>query len=68
MNDSTNAHRFKIKGFILRSTHCRTDDSLAADKVSHPRRSREVVAVGGWELMEATAGQGWPALPRVRGN
>ena len=37
MNDSKTGHPFKIKESERRSTHCRSsDDSLVADKVSHP--------------------------------
>ena len=35
MNDSMTAHQFKIKEPNGWSTHCRTDDTLAADGVSH---------------------------------
>ena len=36
MNDSMTAHQFKIKETNGWSTYCRTDDTLAADGVSHP--------------------------------
>ena len=36
MNDSMTAHQFKIKEPNHRSTHCRTDNTLHADGVSHP--------------------------------
>ena len=35
MNDSMTAHQFKIKEPNGWSTYCRTDDTLAADGVSH---------------------------------
>ena len=35
MNDSMTAHQFKIKEPNGWSTYCRTDDTLAADEVSH---------------------------------
>jgi hypothetical protein len=40
MYDSKTAHRFKNKESGRRSTHCRADDSLDADKVSHPDSHR----------------------------
>ena len=36
MNDSMTAHQFKIKEPNGWSTYCRTDNTLAADGVSHP--------------------------------
>ncbi len=37
MNDSTAAHWFKIKESNRRSTHCRTDSTPHAVRVSHPQ-------------------------------
>ena len=37
MNNSTAAHWFKIKESNIRSTHCRTDNTPHADRVSHPQ-------------------------------
>jgi len=40
MNDSKTGHPFKIKEHNRWSTCRSSDDSLVADKVSHPRISR----------------------------